>query len=116
MWSTSTSASRLTPRKELAATKAGFASGDVDIVVGTHALLARDIKFRSLGVLVIDEETSVDDAHEMGRRVALAGSNVLGYVLAGPASRVSMSRLTWSPQRHGEGPLSLGSAHPTHRR
>lgn len=67
-------------------------------------------------ILVIDEETSVDDAHEIGRRIALAGATVLGYVLAGPSSRMSINRLTWSPQRHGEGPLSLGAAHTNHRR
>ncbi len=33
-------------------------------------------------VLVIDEQTSIDDAHEMGRRVELAGVHVIGYVLA----------------------------------
>lgn len=63
-------------------------------------------------ILVIDEETSVDDAHEMGRRIALAGISVLGYVLVSASSRL----MTWSPQRHGEGPLSLGTAHASHRR
>jgi capsular polysaccharide biosynthesis protein len=67
-------------------------------------------------ILVIDEETSVDDAHEMGRRIALSGVSVLGYVLVGPGARLSMSRMTWSPQRHGEGPLSLGAARTSHRR
>ena len=57
-------ASRLTPRKDLAATKAGLASGAVDIVVGTHALLAKDVKFRSLGVLIIDEEQHFGMKHK----------------------------------------------------
>jgi ATP-dependent DNA helicase RecG len=34
----------------------GLASGSVDIVVGTHALLTEDVRFRSLGVVVIDEQ------------------------------------------------------------
>lgn len=39
-------------------------------------------------VMVIDERTGIDDAHEMGRRIALAGIRVLGYVLvATPARR-----------------------------
>ena len=42
-------ASRLTPRKQLIQTKEGLASGDVDIVVGTHALLTGGIKFRVPG-------------------------------------------------------------------
>jgi ATP-dependent DNA helicase RecG len=34
----------------------GLASGSVDIVVGTHALLTDDVKFRSLGAVIIDEQ------------------------------------------------------------
>lgn len=34
----------------------GLANGTVDIVIGTHALLSKNIKFRELGLLVIDEE------------------------------------------------------------
>jgi transcription-repair coupling factor (superfamily II helicase) len=33
-----------------------LASGELDIVIGTHRLLSKDIKFRSLGLLVVDEE------------------------------------------------------------
>ncbi len=35
---------------------AGIESGDVDIVIGTHRLLQKDVRFRDLGLLVIDEE------------------------------------------------------------
>ena len=35
---------------------AGLESGAVDIVVGTHALLSDDVRFRSLGIIVIDEQ------------------------------------------------------------
>ncbi len=34
----------------------GIASGSVDIIIGTHRLLQKDIKFRDLGLLIIDEE------------------------------------------------------------
>ena len=34
----------------------GMANGTIDIVIGTHALLSKNIKFRELGLLVIDEE------------------------------------------------------------
>ena len=34
----------------------GLSSGAVDIVVGTHALLSEDVRFRSLGLIVIDEQ------------------------------------------------------------
>ena len=42
--------------KERQAVLAGLANGSVDIVVGTHALLTDDVRFRSLGAVVIDEQ------------------------------------------------------------
>jgi ATP-dependent DNA helicase RecG len=42
--------------KERQAIVAGLARGSVDIVVGTHALLSDDVRFRSLGLIVIDEQ------------------------------------------------------------
>ncbi|MCB1485358.1 MAG: transcription-repair coupling factor, partial [Hyphomicrobiaceae bacterium] len=49
-------ASRMVAPKELAEVKAGVKSGSVDIVVGTHALLGKQIEFARLGLLIIDEE------------------------------------------------------------
>ena len=48
--------SRFRPAVELAAVIAGLADGTVDIVVGTHRLLQKDVKFAGLGLLVVDEE------------------------------------------------------------
>lgn len=48
--------SRLTPAKEAKEVKAGIADGTVDIVIGTHALLANSLSFKNLGLLIIDEE------------------------------------------------------------
>jgi transcription-repair coupling factor (superfamily II helicase) len=48
--------SRLVTGKAATAVKDGIADGTVDIVVGTHALLAKSIKFRGLGLMVVDEE------------------------------------------------------------
>ncbi|MDR0662214.1 MAG: transcription-repair coupling factor, partial [Holosporales bacterium] len=48
--------SRLTPPKERAEIRKGLAEGTIDIVIGTQALLHNAIKFRNLGLLVIDEE------------------------------------------------------------
>ncbi|MCY4543031.1 MAG: transcription-repair coupling factor, partial [Rhodobacteraceae bacterium] len=50
--------SRMTGTREAAATKAGLANGKVDIVIGTHTLLGRRIKFDRLGLLIVDEEQS----------------------------------------------------------
>src|SRR5207302_2391557 len=48
--------SRFVAAKEAKDVKAGLAGGDVDIVIGTHALLAKSISFRNLGLLIVDEE------------------------------------------------------------
>jgi transcription-repair coupling factor (superfamily II helicase) len=57
-------ASRLVSGKDLANVKKGIAEGDIDIVVGTHALLGKTIKFRDLGLLVVDEEQHFGVSHK----------------------------------------------------
>jgi transcription-repair coupling factor (superfamily II helicase) len=48
--------SRLRRPAENRATLADFSSGDVDILLGTHRLLSRDVRARDLGLLIVDEE------------------------------------------------------------
>ena len=48
--------SRLRTPKELAAIKKDLASGQVDIIIGTHKLLGEGFEFKDLGLLVVDEE------------------------------------------------------------
>jgi transcription-repair coupling factor (superfamily II helicase) len=48
--------SRFRTTKEIKEVIANLATGHVDIVIGTHRLLSKDIKFKELGLLVIDEE------------------------------------------------------------
>jgi transcription-repair coupling factor (superfamily II helicase) len=48
--------SRFRTGKETTAALAGLADGSIDIVVGTHKLLSKDVQFKRLGLLVIDEE------------------------------------------------------------
>lgn len=57
-------ASRLVSAKELANVKKGIADGSVDIVVGTHALLGKAIKFKNLGLIVVDEEQHFGVTHK----------------------------------------------------
>ncbi|WP_092686731.1 transcription-repair coupling factor [Tranquillimonas rosea] len=56
--------SRFVGQKEAAETRKGMADGTVDIVVGTHALLSKNIKFKELGLLVIDEEQHFGVTHK----------------------------------------------------
>ncbi len=48
--------SRLVTQKDATATRKALAEGQVDIVVGTHALLSKSIKFKHLSLLIVDEE------------------------------------------------------------
>ncbi|MCR9256035.1 MAG: transcription-repair coupling factor [Alphaproteobacteria bacterium] len=48
--------SRMVTAKDQKAIKEDLAEGKVDIVIGTHALLAKTIKFHDLGLLIVDEE------------------------------------------------------------
>jgi transcription-repair coupling factor (superfamily II helicase) len=48
--------SRFVSPKEQAATIAGLADGSVDVVIGTHRLLSKDVRFKDLGLVVVDEE------------------------------------------------------------
>jgi len=57
-------ASRLIAGKELNAVKAGIKEGNIDIVIGTHALLGKAIGFKRLGLLIVDEEQHFGVAHK----------------------------------------------------
>lgn len=48
--------SRMVNAKDAKATKEGLADGTVNIVIGTHALFSKDIKFNNLGLVIVDEE------------------------------------------------------------
>ncbi|UWQ17557.1 transcription-repair coupling factor [Jannaschia sp. M317] len=56
--------SRFVTPKDATATRAGIADGTVDIAIGTHALLAKQVKFADLGLLVIDEEQHFGVSHK----------------------------------------------------
>ncbi|MEY4240048.1 MAG: transcription-repair coupling factor [Pseudomonadota bacterium] len=48
--------SRLVPAKEATATREGLTDGTIDVVIGTHAILSKSVKFKRLGLVVVDEE------------------------------------------------------------
>ncbi|HET7494980.1 MAG TPA: transcription-repair coupling factor [Candidatus Limnocylindrales bacterium] len=48
--------SRFVSAKDQASTLAGLADGSVDVVIGTHRLLSKDVRLRDLGLVVVDEE------------------------------------------------------------
>jgi len=56
--------SRFVSAKDAQATRDGMARGTVDIVVGTHALLAKGVRFQNLGLLIVDEEQHFGVTHK----------------------------------------------------
>ncbi|WP_436855933.1 transcription-repair coupling factor [Staphylococcus caeli] len=56
--------SRFRTTKEVKETKEGLKSGFVDIVVGTHKLLGKDIHYKDLGLLIVDEEQRFGVRHK----------------------------------------------------
>jgi transcription-repair coupling factor (superfamily II helicase) len=56
--------SRFRPRKELLAAIEDLAHGKIDVAVGTHRLLSKDVEFRDLGLLIIDEEQRFGVRHK----------------------------------------------------
>jgi len=66
--------SRLVGDKEAKATKDGLEGGTVDVVIGTHALLAKNLKFKRLGLVIVDEEQRFGVNHK--ERLKQLRSNV----------------------------------------
>ncbi len=56
--------SRFQTKEEMRQVAAGLNAGEVDIVVGTHRLLSKDIVFKDLGLVIIDEEQRFGVAHK----------------------------------------------------
>lgn len=56
--------SRLVGVAETKRTKEGAASGDLDVVIGTHALLAKGVSFKRLGLVIVDEEQRFGVTHK----------------------------------------------------
>jgi transcription-repair coupling factor (superfamily II helicase) len=69
--------SRLVPAAEAKKTKEGIAAGTVDIVIGTHALLAKDIHFKRLGLVIVDEEQHFGVTHKERLKALRADVHVL---------------------------------------
>src|SRR4029077_18018986 len=56
--------SRFRSKAEQTETLADLNAGKVDLIVGTHRLLSKDVQFRDLGLLVVDEEQRFGVAHK----------------------------------------------------
>ena len=56
--------SRFSTPKQARAVREGLAGGKIDLVIGTHALLQKDVAWKDLGLLVVDEEHRFGVAHK----------------------------------------------------
>jgi transcription-repair coupling factor (superfamily II helicase) len=69
--------SRFRSAKEVAVAMQGIEDGTVDIVVGTHKLLSQTVKFKRLGLLIIDEEHRFGVRHKEAMKALRAEVDVL---------------------------------------
>lgn len=69
--------SRFRSRKQQTETMKGLANGTVDIVIGTHRLLSKDVKYKDLGLLIIDEEQRFGVTHKEKIKQLKANIDVL---------------------------------------
>ena len=99
--------SRFRSAKEITAAIKGIADGTVDIVVGTHKLLSKDVQFQRLGLLIIDEEHRFGVRHKEAMKAMRAEVDVL-TLTATPIPRTlgmaleglrDMSVIATAPQR-----------------
>jgi transcription-repair coupling factor (superfamily II helicase) len=86
-------ASRFVGSAELKAVKEGIADGTVDIVVGTHALLGKTVKFKELGLVIVDEEQHFGVGHKERLKELRAEVHVL-TLSATPIPRTLQLALT----------------------
>jgi transcription-repair coupling factor (superfamily II helicase) len=56
--------SRMVPAKEAAETREALKNGEVEIIVGTHAVLSKQVGFRDLGLVIVDEEQHFGVKHK----------------------------------------------------
>jgi transcription-repair coupling factor (superfamily II helicase) len=85
--------SRLVTPRDVKAVKTELANGTIDIVIGTHAILAKDISFRDLGLLIVDEEQHFGVAHKERLKKLKADIHVL-TLTATPIPRTLQMALT----------------------
>ncbi len=98
--------SRFRTTTQIKETAAGLSSGEIDVVIGTHRLLQKDISFKNLGLLVLDEEHKFGVRHKEKLKNFKRGLDVLS-MSATPIPRTlqfslsgmrSLSAITTAPR------------------
>jgi transcription-repair coupling factor len=68
---------RMNSAREIANTLEDLRNGNIDVVVGTHRLLSEDVRYKRLGLLVIDEEHNFGVTHKERIKKIRAGIDIL---------------------------------------
>ncbi|MCF3648272.1 transcription-repair coupling factor [Synoicihabitans lomoniglobus] len=100
--------SRFRTRKEQTSILAATAAGQVDILIGTHRLLQKDVKFKDLGLVIIDEEQRFGVKHKERFKAMRASIDVMA-MSATPIPRTLYMALT------GARDMSVIETAPTNR-
>jgi transcription-repair coupling factor (superfamily II helicase) len=69
--------SRLVPAAEAKQTREGLKKGEIEIVVGTHAVLSKQVGFKDLGMVIVDEEQHFGVTHKEALKALRADVHVL---------------------------------------
>ncbi len=85
--------SRMVTAKDAIAVRAGLKEGNISIVIGTHALMAKSVEFSDLGLVVVDEEQHFGVAHKERLKQLKADVHVL-TLTATPIPRTLQLALT----------------------
>jgi transcription-repair coupling factor (superfamily II helicase) len=67
----------MVPAKEQAESREGIAKGEVEIIIGTHAVLSEQVKFADLGLVIVDEEQHFGVKHKEKLKTLRADVHVL---------------------------------------
>lgn len=85
--------SRLVPAAKAKLTREALAKGEVDIIIGTHAVLAKSVAFQNLGLVVVDEEQRFGVRHKERLKALRADVHML-TLTATPIPRTLQMALT----------------------
>jgi transcription-repair coupling factor (superfamily II helicase) len=69
--------SRLVPTAEATKTREGLKKGEIEIVIGTHAVLSKQVAFKDLGLIIVDEEQHFGVKHKEALKALRADVHVL---------------------------------------
>lgn len=100
--------SRFRTNSQIKATLADLAAGQLDIVVGTHRLLSKDVHYHDLGLLIVDEEQRFGVKHKEKLKALKANVDVLTLTATPIPRTLNMSML-------GVRDLSVIETPPTNR-